>query len=109
MHEHHCPTCGNVEEQFRTYAETWKRQTLHLSSAVKITNHPAYREIVKMGMAVVPLILKELSREPDHWFVALHEITGADPIPKGSQDCFAEMAEAWLSWGKAHGYTYEEV
>jgi type I restriction enzyme M protein len=97
---------GSVEEQFRSYAELWKRQTLHLSSAARITSHPAYREIVKMGMPVVPLILKELSQKPDHWFVALHEITGADPVPKESQGRLTEMAGAWLSWGKAHGYTH---
>jgi type I restriction enzyme M protein len=98
------PEPRNAEEQFKSYSELWKRQTRHLSSVTKTTAHQAYREIVRMGMAAVPFILKELAEKPDHWFVALHEITGADPVPKESQGRVEEMAEAWLAWGKARGY-----
>ena len=30
---------------------------------------------------VIPLILAELKREPDHWFKSLREITGENPVP----------------------------
>ena len=56
-----------------------------------------------MGQVVVPLLLAELVREPDHWFIALHELTGAGPVPKESRGRLHEMAAAWVSWGKDNG------
>ena len=52
-----------------------------------------------MGPAAVPLILSELRREPDHWFVALKRITGDDPVPDEVRGNIEQMAEAWLRWG----------
>jgi hypothetical protein len=45
-------------------------------------NHPAYREIIGLGREVVPLLLRDLEKSRAHWFGALHEITGASPIPE---------------------------
>lgn len=33
-----------------------------------------------MGEAAVPLILRDLEHQPDHWFWALREITQANPV-----------------------------
>jgi hypothetical protein len=61
----------NLETQFHKLAKTWKEETAYLSSVTTMANHPAYQEIIKMGWPVVPLILQELQRKPDHWFWAL--------------------------------------
>jgi hypothetical protein len=66
--------------------------------------HPAYQEIISMGRPAVPLLLAELRRRPDHWFLALSAITGANPVPSESAGKLAEMAEAWIRWGEAQGY-----
>jgi hypothetical protein len=55
---------------------------------------------------VVPLLLRELEREPDHWFRALYALTGANPVPEGSQGNVREMALAWLHWGRQQGYQW---
>jgi hypothetical protein len=68
-----------------------------------LAEHPAYQEIIGMGAEVVPLLLRELGREPDHWFRALHALTGADPVPAASQGKVREMAAAWLDWARRHG------
>ena len=57
-----------------------------------------------MGKAAVPLLLAELQREPDDWFWALHAITGAELVPEQSRGKIHEMADAWLTWGRQHGY-----
>ncbi len=88
--------------KFRAYAETWRRETLHVSSLTKITSHPAYQAIISMGKPVLPLLLDELRVRPDHWLVALHEITVVDPAAPGSS--FSEAVEAWLKWGRENGY-----
>ncbi len=71
--------------------------------AARMANNPAYQRIIALGMAAVPLILAELRQRPDHWFVALHTITGANPVPPESRTV-QEMANAWLAWGIAEGY-----
>jgi len=41
----------------------------HLS--VKKQVRSAYQQIIDMGLAVIPLILRELEQRPNHWFAAL--------------------------------------
>jgi hypothetical protein len=54
----------------------------------------------------MPLIFRELEREPDHWFWALQSITGENPVSVDRQGNINQMAAAWLEWGKAHGYRW---
>ena len=95
---------AELRTRFATLARTWRRETSHLSVVSRMAEHPAYREIVGMGWAAVPLLLAELQRRPDHWFMALEAITGTDPIPPESYGKVKEMADAWLRWGKAGGH-----
>jgi hypothetical protein len=90
-------------EVFRRLAAEWKSQAEFLASPTAIANLPAYQAILAMGSAAVPLILGELRREPDHWFVALKRITGEDPVPQEARGDLDRMADAWLDWGRAHG------
>ena len=85
--------------RFRTLASTWRTETAHLSSAREMTQHPAYQEIIEMGSAAVPLLLRELEQEPDHWFGALKAITGADPVRSEDRGRIELMAQAWLNVG----------
>jgi hypothetical protein len=50
------------------------------------------------------LIMRELESSPDHWFWALHAITGADPVPESSRGVMRDMVKAWLDWGAQNGY-----
>src|SRR5580704_8017045 len=93
----------DVETKFRGLAEEWKSQRGPTSSISRLSMHPAYQQIIGMGDIVVPLILRELEQKPDHWFWALHAITGADPVPESSRGIMSEMALAWLNWGEQHG------
>jgi hypothetical protein len=93
-----------LEAKFRTLAQRWKDERGPTSSSAKMAAHPAYREIVSMGWDVVPLLLAELKRQPDHWFQALHEITGADPVPRESRGRVREMVAAWLRWGEENDF-----
>ena len=51
-------------------------------------------------------LLRELEKEPDHWFVALRTITGADPVAPEDAGRMDRMSAAWVRWGKEHGYTW---
>jgi hypothetical protein len=61
-------------------------------------------KIIGMGTAAVPLILEELSREPDQWFWALECITEANPVPREDAGRVMAMADAWIRWGAERGY-----
>jgi hypothetical protein len=92
-----------LEPRFRLLVKQWKKETAHLSSTSRMAKHPAYQEIIAMGMAAVPLLLAELRRSPDFWFPALRSITGENPVLPGSVEKVKEMAQAWIEWGRAKG------
>lgn len=93
-------------EQFQALAEAWRRDVQFLSSVTEMVLHPAYQRIIGMGAEAVPLLLHELERKPDHWFWALHAITGADPVKSEDRGKLRKMAEAWLRWGREQGLTW---
>jgi hypothetical protein len=100
------PPTETVEERFRRLEKTWMTEVGHLSSYTAMVSHPAFREIIRMGQAVVPLMLRDLQERPRLWVWALPEITGADPVPAGDGGKIAKMSEAWLRWGREHGYQW---
>ena len=93
-----------LEERFRRLEASWNADTAYLSSYTDIVEHPAFREIIRMGEAVVPLMLRDLEERPRLWVWALPEITGANPVPACDAGKIANMSEAWLRWGREHGY-----
>lgn len=95
-----------VENRFRRLAATWHQAVAHHSSTTVRNNHPAYREITGLGPAVIPFLLRDLEANHTHWFRALREITGADPIPESAAGNIPQMVEAWLGWAKDHGYRW---
>ena len=95
------PTVEDAE-RFSELAQRWRRETAAYSVVQKKVLHPAYQRIIGFGPAAIPLILRELQREPGHWFWALHALTGEDPAPTDAT--FHEAVEAWLKWGREHGY-----
>ncbi len=93
-----------VEEKFRRLAAVWLAETAYVSSSSDLVAHPAFQEIVGMGPAVIPLLLRELENRTGHWHRALRRITGADPVPPTERGNIEKAAEAWLRWGKEQGY-----
>src|SRR5688500_4731850 len=92
-----------TEERFRRLTAEWKQQSGYLSDSRKMAMLRPYQAIIGMGLPVVPLILEELRREPDHWFWALEAITGENPIPEEARGYVEKMAAAWVEWGKREG------
>ena len=95
----------SIEQQFFELAQSWKSDTLLLSSATDIVTHSAYQRIIGMGEKIVPLILRELQDDPNHWFWALKAITGENPAPPEYAGKIKEIAACWLKWGQERGYT----
>lgn len=105
-------TCENrhgadepMAEKFETLALNWKSETKLFSNVTKKAMHPAYQQIIGMGPAAVPCILRDLAEHgPNDWFWALTAITGENPISQEIAGNMKAMTEAWLQWGTAAGY-----
>jgi hypothetical protein len=94
------------QERFQRLASVWRAETSHLSSSTQMAAHPAYQEIISLGPEVVPLLLADLAKQPDHWFTALKTITGANPVDPADRGRIDKMAQAWLKWGTENGYRW---
>jgi hypothetical protein len=94
-----------IQERFQRLASVWRAETAYVSSSSDLVAHPAFQEIVGMGLAVVPLLLRELENCTfGHWHRALRRITGTDPVPTADRGNIDKATEAWLRWGKEQGY-----
>ena len=95
---------ADIRGQFDALADQWERETSILSSPSRKAAHPSHQAIIAMGPAVVPLILRRMKQQGGHWFLALAQLTGEDPIPSALHGHVCDMREAWLQWGNKRGY-----
>ena len=93
-----------LSERFNLLADRWRAETAFLSSVEDMCIHEAYQRIIGLGQPAVPLLLRGLDREPDHWFWALQAITGQVVHDEGTAGNVAAMARAWTEWGRRNGY-----
>ena len=91
-------------ERFRQLADQWEEETIYLSNPHQMAQHPAYQEILGMGIEAVPEILNRLGEAKGHWFSALREITAADPVSPRDRGNVPAMTATWLEWGRRNGY-----
>lgn len=91
---------SNLEKLFNQYTAKWRNETAAHSSTYHITRNDNYIDIIGMGPAVIPLILKELLSEADHWFAALKAVTKEDPVPLEHYGHIEKMRQDWLDWGR---------
>ncbi|MFM9264640.1 hypothetical protein [Tychonema sp. BBK16] len=95
-----------LEAEFNSLVEEWRDQTRMLSLVTQKSMNPAYQRIIGMGQPIVPLIFRDLEQKPDHWFWALRAITGENPVKPEQRGRIKQMAQAWIQWGKEHGYEW---
>ena len=93
------PTPAPDRADFERLADEWERERPRGLDLHFTTEHPAYQQIIAMGPPAVPWLLGRLAQRPDHWFPALHRITGAQPVLPASRGRLREMTAAWLEWG----------
>lgn len=100
---------GVSEDTAKRFAELttkWKEETRFTSKIKTMRENSAYREIIAMSELAIPLLLADLEKNGGFGFLALGDITGANPVPKESAGKIDEMAAAWLVWGRTHGYRW---
>ncbi|HEY0139476.1 MAG TPA: PAS domain-containing protein [Thermoanaerobaculia bacterium] len=93
-----------IEQRFARLAAEWREARGPLALSKEICMMRPYQEIIGMGPAVVPLLLRELRQRPDQWFWALRMITGANPVREEDRGYVDRMVAAWVRWGEEHGH-----
>jgi hypothetical protein len=93
-----------LDSRFEQLRKEWLSQTRLSSSPIEIAMSEPYQQIIGMGPAVVPLIIRELKRKHNLWFWALRSITGANPVKEDDRGDIQAMTQAWLDWAKSQGY-----
>ena len=96
-------TSVDIKELFEELKTDWKTRTRYLSNSAQIAAIRSYQRIIGMGPPALPLILKELERETDHWFWALEAISGENPVPANQAGRVEDMARTWIEWGRQKG------
>jgi hypothetical protein len=89
--------------RFEELRDQWLEESAVHSLLDYVCTLKSYQEIIGMGRPVLPLLLEELESRPNRWFWALQAISGADPVPTEARGRMAEMAAAWLEWGRQQG------
>jgi ActR/RegA family two-component response regulator len=92
-----------MREKFERLAAAWRVETEFTSAISEIFLNKNYQEIIGQGVAIVPFILEDLKRGPDHWYWALGAITGANPAEAAPPGDIAAISGAWLEWGRRKG------
>jgi hypothetical protein len=105
------------EKKFHELADKWAEETAVLSSPPQMRENPNYKAIMEMVLdpknelksydvtqKMIQLILIDLIEHRRHWFWALSELTGENPIPSEDAGRIMKMIEAWKNWGIKKGY-----
>ena len=90
--------------RFHALADQWRREIGGLSSISQMAAHPAHQEIIGMGPAAIPLLLRELQERGGHWFAALRALTGENPVPREFAGRIPKITALWLEWGREKAY-----
>jgi hypothetical protein len=89
-----------IQLKFQLLAEKWKEESRFLSFVRQRTQLVTYQAIIDMGKPVIPCILAEIQVQPNHWFAALKQLTGINPILPEHRGNLIAMTNDWLLWGK---------
>ncbi len=96
-----------LERQVVRLLGQWRAETAHLSSATRVTGHPAYQELIALGSAALPFLFRDLERTRDgHLAKALGLIPGAHPVSPEERGKVRKVADAWLRWAGENGYQW---
>lgn len=100
-------TSEDLEARFIRLAKRFYKDTLFCS--MPMAHHPAMREIVSIGLPVLPLILREISHEGSgtDWLSAIREITGKPGpcIPESQRGRVQFLKSRYLEWARSEGYS----
>lgn len=102
MHSTKNAPISELEKKFNEFSKKWKDETGLFSTTYQKIVNDLYFDIVALGNAIVPFILKDLQNNgPAHWHTALKALTQENPIKDEDSVTNKQIKEAWIQWGKS--------
>lgn len=98
---------SELETEFYHLVAQWKDETKTIPFINQKSVHPAYQKIIGLGPVAIPMILRELNKDADHWFWALQALTRTNPVSPEDRGNMQKMRVAWLNWGRSKGYVFD--
>ena len=87
-------------DEFIRLLNIWESQTAYLSSFDDMCDNDSFKQIVAMGECAISFIMRSLSINPSFIFLALHRITGENPIKKEHRGQIIKIISDWQRWYK---------
>lgn len=95
---------GTIRARFERHADAWHDETDGMSAGSRITSSAHYLAIIALGKPAIPLILRDLESRGGFWYPALQALSGEWPVDESDNGKPRRMKEAWIAWGRQHGY-----
>jgi hypothetical protein len=96
-----------LRQIFQHHQNIWKDETMFSSSSDDIINNSSYQEIIGYGRDMLPFILLDLKETKSHWFYALQQMTGENPIKTNHRGYISKMVEDWLIWAEKNNIVFD--
>jgi len=93
---------ATVDAKLDALAKIWRKS--NRGKSVINYAHYAYFQIVALGWAAVPFLLREVASGDGTWYVALQYIAGETAESLEMRGNPAAVRNAWLEWGNRNGY-----
>ena len=101
------PAAEGIEQHVVRLLARWRQETAYLSSSTRITEHPAYQELIALGPAALPFLFRDLEQTGDgHLSKALVAITGPHPVHADERGQVRKIAESWLRRARENGHQW---
>ncbi len=94
---------NGLKSSFEKYRNQWVSETIFLSDPSRMFRNDAYRSVIYLGADVMPILISDMQETGNHWFYALEEISGENPIAEANRGNVHLMINDWLDWGIAKG------
>ena len=102
---------SELEKKLCKLDNTFYKETAHLSIKEDKKSYPSYRNILKLGEEIIPILLKDLNKKKDIdkafycWDVVLCDLVKEPPkIPQKYAGNMQKILEYWVKWGKDNRY-----
>lgn len=97
-------TTDGSDPEIQLYKYEWLDSSRYSSNTFPTTDHPAYLKILSYGDLIIPLLLNDMREHQTHWFFALNDLTGINPVRPENRGNIDRMINDWLAWGAQAGY-----
>lgn len=78
--------------------QRWHIEVGTRSSLSDVRALPSFKALVGLGRSAIPAIVEDLFDKPSMLFIALHDITGQNPVRPEDRGNVRAMSSAWVRW-----------